>query len=132
VQGVAGDAASPRGSRIPNTTRPLSWFSKVTRWPTNFLRGMINEQTAWARKDFTGTGLKKPVRAKCASPRASQGLLEGAQSRPSVYEVDECRHPDRPAIRPKRQSLRRRPLPYAAGRNADPRLSVKSKTRKGR
>jgi hypothetical protein len=32
-------AVSARGSRNPNTTaRPLIWFSKVTRWPTNFLR----------------------------------------------------------------------------------------------
>ena len=38
---------SARGSRIPNTTaRPLIWFSKVTRWPTNFLRAMINERSA--------------------------------------------------------------------------------------
>ena len=63
---------SARGSRIPNTTaKPRIWFSKVTRWPTSFLRAMISERTAWADKDFTCTGLKKPVRAKCASPRAS-------------------------------------------------------------
>ena len=29
------------------------------------------QRTAWARNDFTCTGLKKPVRARCASPRAS-------------------------------------------------------------
>ena len=40
-------AVSARGSRIPNTTaRPLIWFSRVTRWPTNFLRAMINERSA--------------------------------------------------------------------------------------
>jgi hypothetical protein len=44
---------------------------KVTRWPTSFLRAMIRERTAWADKDFTCTGLKKPARAKCARPRAS-------------------------------------------------------------
>ena len=38
---------SARGSRIPNTiARPLIWFSKVTRWPTNFLRAIINERSA--------------------------------------------------------------------------------------
>ena len=36
-----------------------------------FLRALISERRAWARNDFTGTGLKKPVRAKSASPRAS-------------------------------------------------------------
>ena len=30
------------------------------------------ERTAWADKDFTCTGLKKPVRAKCARPRVSR------------------------------------------------------------
>jgi hypothetical protein len=65
-------AVSARGSRIPNTTaRPRIWFSKVTRWPTSFLRAMISERMACAESDFTCTGLKKPVRAKCASPRAS-------------------------------------------------------------
>ena len=40
-------AVSARGSRIPNkTARPLIWFSKVTRWPTSFLRAMINERSA--------------------------------------------------------------------------------------
>jgi hypothetical protein len=32
---------------------------------------LAHERTAWADRDFTCTGLKKPVRAKCASPRAS-------------------------------------------------------------
>ena len=32
------------------------------------------------------------------------------RNRSSVYEVDECRHPDRPAIRPEHESLRKRPL----------------------
>ena len=59
-------------------------------------------------------------------------LTADSRNRPSVYEVDECSHPDRPAIRPERQSLRRRPLRYAAGSESrPPRLSVKSKTRKG-
>src|ERR1700733_13509103 len=63
---------SARGSRIPHKiARTRIWFSKVTRWPTSFLRAMISERPAWADKDFTCTGLKKPVRAKCASPRAS-------------------------------------------------------------
>ena len=32
---------------VPNTTaRPRIWFSKATRWPTNFLRAMINERSA--------------------------------------------------------------------------------------
>ena len=57
-------AVSARGSRTPNTTaRPRIWFSRVTRWPTSFLRALINERTAWAGKDFTRTGLKNPVRA---------------------------------------------------------------------
>ena len=38
---------SARGSRTPNTTaKPRIWFSKVTRWPTSFLRAMINERSA--------------------------------------------------------------------------------------
>src|SRR3981189_2593175 len=61
---------SARGRRTPNTTaRPRIWFSSVTRWPTSFLRAMINERMACAESDFTCTGLKKPVRARCASPR---------------------------------------------------------------
>jgi hypothetical protein len=45
---------SARGSRIPNTTaRPRIWFSRVTRWPTSFLRAMISERTACAGRDFT-------------------------------------------------------------------------------
>ena len=40
-------AVSARGSRIQNATaRRLIWFSKVTRWPTSFLRAMINERSA--------------------------------------------------------------------------------------
>jgi hypothetical protein len=40
-------AVSARGSRIPNTTaKPRIWFSKVTRWPTSFLRAMISERSA--------------------------------------------------------------------------------------
>src|ERR1700722_14527010 len=63
---------SARGSRTPNTTaKPRIWLSKVMRCPTSFLRAMISERTAWADRDFTCTGLKNPVRAKCASPRAS-------------------------------------------------------------
>ena len=32
-------AVNARGSRTPNTTaRPRIWFSRVTRWPTSFLR----------------------------------------------------------------------------------------------
>jgi hypothetical protein len=63
---------SPRGSRTPNTTaRPRIWFSSVTRWPTSFLRARISARTAWAGSDFTRTVVKKPVRASCASPRAS-------------------------------------------------------------
>jgi hypothetical protein len=38
---------STRGSRILNTTAsPRTWFSKVTRWPTSFLRAMISDRTA--------------------------------------------------------------------------------------
>ena len=37
----------------------------------SFLRALISERSAWARNDFTCTALKKPVRAKCARPRAS-------------------------------------------------------------
>src|SRR3984957_4719081 len=60
------------GQSDPNTTaKPRICFSRVTRWPTSFLRAPISERTAWADKDFTCTGLKKPVRAKCARPRAS-------------------------------------------------------------
>ena len=45
---------SARGSRTPNTTaRPRIWFSKVTRWPTSFLRAMISDRTACAGSDFT-------------------------------------------------------------------------------
>jgi len=65
-------AVCARGSRTPNTTaRPRIWFSKVTRWPTNFLRATFSERMACAGSDFTCAGLKKPVRAKCANPRAS-------------------------------------------------------------
>ena len=57
-------AVRARGSRIPNTTaKPRICFSKVTRWPTSFLRAMMSERTARADKDFTCTGLKNPVRA---------------------------------------------------------------------
>src|SRR5271155_1009092 len=69
-------AVSARGSRIPNTTaKPRIWFSSVTRWPTSFLRAMMSERTAWAGSDFTCTGLKKPVRAKCASRVVAIGLV---------------------------------------------------------
>jgi hypothetical protein len=45
---------SARGSRMPNTTaRPRIWFSRVTQWPTGFLRAMISDRTAWAGSDFT-------------------------------------------------------------------------------
>src|SRR5277367_258070 len=45
---------SARGSRTPNTTaRPRIWFSRVTRWPTSFLRAMISDRTACADRDFT-------------------------------------------------------------------------------
>jgi hypothetical protein len=60
------------GQSDPEHDRQASdLFSKVTRWPTSFLRALISNGSAWARNDFTCTGLKKPVRAKCASPRAS-------------------------------------------------------------
>ena len=62
----------PRGKRTPNTTaRPRIWFSSMTRWPTSFLRAMTRERMAWAGNDFTCTGLKNPVRARWAKPRAS-------------------------------------------------------------
>jgi transposase len=45
---------SARGSRTPKiTARPRIWFSRVTRWPTSFLRAMISDRTAWAGSDFT-------------------------------------------------------------------------------
>ena len=63
---------SARGSRTPNTTaRPRIWFSSMTRWPTSFLRAMTSERMACAGSDFTWIGLKKPVRARWAKPRAS-------------------------------------------------------------
>ena len=40
---------------------------------------MISERIAWAGSDFTCTGLKKPVRARCARPRASRIGLVGRQ-----------------------------------------------------
>src|ERR1700733_4379274 len=53
-------AASARGSRIPNTTaRPRIWFSKVTRWPTNFLRAMINERSALSLQRLHMHGLEE-------------------------------------------------------------------------
>ena len=51
---------SARGKRMPNTTaRPRIWFSSVTRWPTSFLRAMINERMACAWSDFTRTHPQK-------------------------------------------------------------------------
>ena len=53
-------AVSARGNRIPNTTaRPRIWFSRVTRWPTSFLRAMISERTAWADKGLHMHGLEE-------------------------------------------------------------------------
>jgi hypothetical protein len=39
---------------------------------TNFVRAMVSQRAAWAGKGFKRKGLKKPVRAKCANPRASR------------------------------------------------------------
>ena len=39
---------------------------------------MISERIAWADKDFTCTGLKKPVRAKCGDRRMRTLLYEAA------------------------------------------------------
>jgi hypothetical protein len=64
-------AMNARGSRTPNTTaRPRIRFSEVTRWPTNFLRALINERMAYAKRHHMHR-LEEPVRTKCASPRAS-------------------------------------------------------------
>jgi hypothetical protein len=64
-------AMNARGSRTPNTTaRPRIRFSKVTRWPTNSLRALIDERLAYAKRHHMHR-LEEPVRTKCASPRAS-------------------------------------------------------------
>jgi hypothetical protein len=62
---------SERGSRTP--TRPPNLASDFLGLPAGRPAscGLINERKACAGCDFTCTGLKKPVQAKCASPRAS-------------------------------------------------------------
>ena len=53
-------AVSARGSRSPNTAaRPRIWFSKVTRWPTSFLRAMISERNSVGRKRLHMHGLEE-------------------------------------------------------------------------
>ena len=62
-------AVSARGSRTPNTTaRPRIWFSKVTRWPTSFLRALINERTACAGKRLHMHGLEEAGASQMRQP----------------------------------------------------------------
>ena len=51
---------SARGSRTPNTTaRPRIWFSRVTRWPTSFLRAMISAPDSVCRQGLHINGLEE-------------------------------------------------------------------------
>ena len=53
-------AVNARGSRTPNTTaRPRIWFSRVTRWPTSFLRAMISDRTGVRRQRLHMNGLEE-------------------------------------------------------------------------
>ena len=62
-------AVSARGSRTPNTmARPRIWFSKVTRWPTSFLRALINERMACAGERLHVHGLEEPGTGQMRQP----------------------------------------------------------------
>ena len=64
-------------------TRPPNLGSDSPRslaGPPVFLRAMISERRACADSDFICTGLKKPVRARYASPGASLRSVRGSAS----------------------------------------------------
>lgn len=59
-------------AHIAGTVESWAAAPEVTRCPTSFLRAMISERIACASNDFTCTGLKKPVRARCVQMRPSR------------------------------------------------------------
>jgi hypothetical protein len=66
--GAAG--AGARGLNL-SEVKSHDVYAVPTLLADHFLRAMMSERTAWADRDFTCTGLKKPLRAKCARSRVS-------------------------------------------------------------
>ena len=72
--GVRGPQRATGIDGLCSLTRPPnlgSDFPRSLAGPPVFLRAMISERRACADSDFICTGLKKPVRARYASPGAS-------------------------------------------------------------
>jgi hypothetical protein len=66
--------ASARGRRTPNTTaKPRIWFSKVTRWPTSFLRAMISERDRVGRQRLHVHGLEEASAGQMRQPSRDGG-----------------------------------------------------------